>query len=315
MRDQLVKILGVGVLENELLSKYTTFKIGGPAKFFIRVNNKLDLYKALNVARELKLAVLMLGAGSNMLVADLGFDGLVIKLDAGEMEIKGNQVHVFAGNNLGNTIREAVKKGLSGLEFAGNIPGTVGGAVRGNAGAYGQGVGDFVKEVEVVKVNEPENSLQILAKEDCEFGYRESIFKQNDNWFIAEIVLSLTPDPAAMEKLEQIRLEWVERTTRQPLGFPSAGSSFKNIVYSERYAKYQEWESHGKIATAKFIDEADLKGTRIGGAMVSPKHANFIVNTGGATASDVIELISLIKARVRDQFGVQLEEEIQYVGF
>ncbi len=315
MKEQLMKKIGLEVLENELLANYTTFKIGGPAKFFVRVNNKADLFKTLKAVKEFDLPFFTLGGGSNVLVADKGFDGLVIKLHDGQAEFSGQTVKIFAGHSWAGLIRECVKKGLGGLEFGANIPGTVGGAVYGNAGAYGKGAGDYIQSVEVICLDDNEINLKILTKDDCAFNYRDSIFKKHKDWIISEIVFKLERDEKAIEKLKQIENEWQSRCDKQPLNLPSAGCSFKNVIYTGELDRFKEWEIKGKLPAAKFIEDADLKGMKIGGALVSDKHANFIVNTGNAKADDIVQLISVIKTRVRNEFGVQLEEEIQYVGF
>jgi UDP-N-acetylmuramate dehydrogenase len=315
MIDKLKQKIGLEILENVSLKNHTTFKIGGPAKFFVEVKSKAELFKALTACNELKLEHFILGGGSNVLVADAGFDGLVIKASNGTPEFKNNLVTVFSGTNLGFMIREGVAKGLGGLEFAGNIPGTIGGGVRGNCGAYGQGVGDFVKQVEVIVLGEEEVSLKIMTKPECEFAYRESIFKREPSWIIAEVQFELPSDDQADQKLAQIDAEWKERACKQPLTAPSAGCSFKNVLYNDSLSKYEDWAIKGKLPAAKFIEEADLKGMKIGGAMVSDKHANFILNFDNAKADHVAQLISLVKTRVRDQFGVNLEEEVQYIGF
>ncbi|MBT4722511.1 UDP-N-acetylmuramate dehydrogenase [Candidatus Falkowbacteria bacterium] len=317
MKDKLRTLIGLEVKENEPLKNHTTFKIGGPAKFFVEVQSKDELFKSLKAARELNLKYLILGGGSNVLVSDDGFDGLVIKLNNNEIEIKGSQVTVFAGNNLKNTINQAMKENLGGLEFAANIPGTVGGAVRGNAGAYGKGVGDYVEQVEVIVLGEKEVSLKVLTKDDCEFDYRESLFKKNENWIISEVVLVLESKSQEdiQKEQESIDADWKKRCGSQPYDTPSAGCTFKNIIYTDELLKYKDWETHGKVPAGRFIEEADLKGKKIGGAMVSEKHSNFIVNFDNATADDVVQLISFVKTRVRDEFGVQLQEEVQYIGF
>lgn len=314
MKQQLSKKIGLEVLESEPLAKYTTFKIGGPAKFLVKVNNKTDLYKAVKAVRDLELPFLILGGGSNVLVSDKGYDGLVIKLEEGQTEFSTASAKVFAGNSWSGFIRDSVKNGLGGLEFGANIPGTVGGAIYGNAGAYGQGAGDYVDRVEIIDVG-AEVGLKVLSKEECEFAYRESLFKKNKNWIIVEVVFGLSPDANATDKLKQIEAEWNKRMCSQPLTLPSAGCSFKNLLYTPELEKYKDWEIKGKLPAAKFIDDLGLKGHKLGGAMISDVHANFIVNFDNATADNVMQLISLVKTKARDKFGVQLEEEVQYVGF
>jgi UDP-N-acetylmuramate dehydrogenase len=316
MIEKLKDKLGDKARENVSLKEFTSFKVGGPAKYFVEVDNKNDLRKALDAARELKLAYYVLSGASNVLVSDNGFDGLVIKLADAKPEIKGNLIKAFAGVKWPKLVIEAINSGLEGLEFSANIPGSVGGSVRGNAGAYGQGVGDFVKDVEILVVNENEISLKTLSKQDCEFAYRESIFKKNPNWIISEAVYELNKSQRPKDELiKEIKKEAATRCAKQPLKYPSAGCTFKNVVYTEDLVKYKDWASNGKIAAGKFVDEAGLKGKQIGGAKVSEEHANFIINVDNATASDIVQLISLVKTKVRDEFGVQLEEEIVYVGF
>lgn len=311
MKELLSKKIGLPVLADEPLKNFTTFKIGGPAKYLVRVKSSADLKKALNAAKELKLPFFILGGGSNVLISDKGFDGVVIKLESGELEITGEQVRVFGGNNWSDFVRKTIENKLTGLEFGANIPGTVGGAIYGNAGAYGQGAGDFISEIKIIN----DNKLRSLSKNECEFNYRDSIFKKNKDWIISEITFELKKDENSQEKFKKIQNEYESRCVKQPLNFPSAGCSFKNIVYRDDLVKFKDWQVNGKLPAARFIEEADLKGMKIGGAMVSDKHANFIINFNNAKADDVVQLISLVKTRVRNEFGVQLEEEIQYIGF
>jgi UDP-N-acetylmuramate dehydrogenase len=315
MLEKLQQLTGVKVLADEPLRNYTSFKIGGPAKFFVKAENKDELKKCLESAVELKLNHVILGGGSNVLVSDNGFDGLVIKLTDGALDFSGNKIKAFAGHSLALLIREAINKNLGGLEFAANIPGTVGGGIYGNAGAYGKGVGDLAETVGILEIVNGSVVEKTLTQKECEFKYRDSIFKKHSEWIISEIVFNLIADENAKAKLDEIQKEWEARKAKQPWNVPSAGSTFKNLIYTEDLAKFKEWETKGKIAAGKFIEEAGLKGMKIGGAQVSDLHANFIINTGDATAQDVLQLISLVKMKVRDEFNVQLEDEVQYVGF
>lgn len=333
MKTQLEQKIGLSILENEPLKNHTTFRIGGLARFFVSVNNKMDLLKCLRAARELSLPFFILGGGSNVLMSDSGFDGMIIKLDPGEIifNSKGGteqcSVRTFAGTNLGILIRDSIKNNLSGLEFASNIPGAVGGAVWGNAGTNGKGVGDFVEQVEVIDTSDL--SLKILTKEDCAFEYRDSVFKKNANWIVTEITFSLINDEHAADKLVEIDKEWKNRLQKQPLNYPSAGSVFKNVslrgigrdVLPEMIftnppqpdIDLKQLAINDKIPAGKLIEAVGLKGIKIGGAMISDKHANFIVNVGDATAADVVALIELAKEKVRERFGVELEEEIRII--
>lgn len=303
------------VQKNVALKDWTTFKIGGPAKYFVKVSDKDGLLKAIQTAVKLKVPFFILGGGSNVLIADSGFDGLVIKLEEGAVEFDGNKIKVFSGNNWPRFVRQTVEAGFSGLEFGANIPGTVGGAIFGNAGAYGKGAGDFVESVEIIDASDLACPPRILNQTQCGFAYRESIFKKNKNWIIIEVIFELEKDDRAPSKLVQIKNEYNTRCAKQPLDFSSAGCSFKNVIYHDGLGQFKNWAQNGKIPAAKFIEEAGLKGKKIGGAIVSDKHANFILNIGEATADDVVQLIDFVKKTVSDKFRVELEEEVQKVGF
>jgi len=208
------------------------------------------------------------------------------------------------------------------LEWAAGIPGTVGGAVRGNAGAYGHAMGESVEEIEALRIKNKKSRIKNYGKEDCKFGYRESIFKR-EGGVILKVVLKLAPGDKNKIKEEMDKI-FAARDGKIPTD-SSAGSFFKNVEVTEEIVKIIKEYTHedvppdyiqkGKIPAAWLIGQCDLKGKQIGGAKISEKHANFIVNTGEATAADVIALSSLVKMKVRDEVGVQLEEEVEYVGF
>lgn len=312
----------VGVVENELLSNHTTFKIGGPARYFFVAKNKEDLLLAIQSAEELGLPYFVLGWGSNLLVSDEGFAGLVIKNKSENISISDHVITAESGVNLSKIIGEATKAGLSGLEFGAGIPGTIGGACFGNAGAYGQSFGDFVQSIEVYQNHE----TKILTKDQLSFDYRESILKKAGG-----VVLSVKIElqPAKPEVIQAKIIEILRgRKGRVPIE-PSAGSVFKNIdlktisvdpkrIIKELDISLEEWEkttAHGKLAVSFIIDHLNLKGKIIGGCQVSEKHGGFLVNIGSAQAQHVLMMISDIKMRVRDQLGIQLHEEIRYLGF
>jgi len=243
---------------------------------------------------------------------------------------------------LGKIVNESVKAGLTGLEWAAGIPGTVGGAVRGNAGAFGGTMGEVVESVNAFEIsnfpaspklqrgeqfpisnkipNPKSQNISIFSKKNCKFGYRDSIFKQNPNFIILSVKLKLSKGDKT-ESGKKIKEILAMRKEKQPMVFPSAGSFFKNpIVKDKKLIKAFEIDTGQKIKDNKIpapwlVEEAGLKGKKIGGAMVSKKHANFIVNTGNATAEDVITLAAVIKSRVRNKFGIQLQEEVQMAGF
>jgi len=254
------------IKKNVLLSKYTTFKIGGLAKYFCIANNKKDVIMAIKWAKEKKLPFFILGNGSNVLVVDKKYSGLVIK----------------TGKPLAHYV-------FKGLEWAAGIPGTIEGAVYGNAGAFGKSMKDAVKEVEVWDTKT--EKIKIFKKKDCGFGYRESIFKKNKNLIILSV--KIKSKKSNLKKIKEY-LNYKKQT--QPLNLPSAGSVFKN--------------PKGYFA-AELIEKCGLKGKTIGRAQISKKHANFIVNLGGAKAKDVFTLIKIIKQKVKNKFGIILEEEIQ----
>jgi len=314
--------LGEEVLENEPLANHCTFKIGGPARYFFIAKNSGEIMKVAEVANELGLKMFVLSGGSNVLFSDDGFDGLVVKIKNTKYKIQETKIEVDAGVKLAEIVNAAAENGLSGLEWAAGIPGTVGGAVRGNAGAYGKSTGDSVEEVEVLIVENKKWQVKKYKKEECEFGYRESIFKK-EGGIVLKIILKLAPGDKEKIKEEMERV-LKARDSKIPQD-PSAGSFFKNIEVTDEIVEIIKEHAHedvpedfikkGKIPAAWLIERADLKGKQIGEAKISEKHANFIVNAGGATAADVIALASLVKMKVRDEVGIQLQEEVEYAGF
>lgn len=288
----------VGVQKNIELAPHTTFKIGGPADYFFVAKTKEDLVKAIKAARKLKLPFFILAGGSNLLISDKGFKGLVIKNQSSEFKITDSRIITETGVVLRELVNDSAELGLTGLEWLAGIPGTIGGAVRGNAGAFGKSMADLVKTVEVLEIN---SKLEIknYKLEDCKFSYRSSIFKKKENLAILSIELQLEKgNKKGIE--ESIKRHLSYRKEKHPLNFPSAGSIFKN----------PENSSAGKI-----IEQCGLKGKKTGQAQISEKHANFIINLGGAKAEDVLELINLIKQEVKEKIGVELEEEIKILGF
>jgi UDP-N-acetylmuramate dehydrogenase len=292
-----------GVQKNVLLKNYTTFRIGGPAKYFFVAATKEDLIKAISVAKKLKLPFFILGGGSNLLVADEGYKGLVIKIKNQKSKIKStNQkskiIEAESGALLSQIVSLAVKNNLSGLEWAAGIPGTFGGAIRGNAGSFGRSMKDVVKTVTVLKVGSTKSEVRKYKKKDCKFSYRESVFKKKPNLIIlsAEIQLKKGKKREIQSKIKEY-LNYRKET--QPLNFPSVGSVFKNPI--------------GKSA-GFLIENCGLKGKRIGNVKISDIHANFIVNLGNGKAKDVKKLINLAKKKVKNKFGIDLKEEIQYLG-
>lgn len=298
MTDELYKKLKTklpGVKQGEVLAPYTSFKIGGPARYFFAAHDNAAVTKAIASSRELGLAFFILGNGSNILIADKGFDGLVIRMENRKIHFREATAVAESGALLQKVIREAIAKNLTGLEFLMGIPGTIGGGVAGNVGTPTEWIGEKISEVEILSAT---NEIEAVPKSQCDFSYRFSRFKYNDK----EIILSVT---FQLERASQAVIQgkvksYLSSRSHQPANEPCAGSIFKN--------------PEGKKAW-QLIDQVSLRGKQIGGAKVSGQHANFIINTGAATAEDVVILISLIKEQVRDELGTQLQEEIKYVGF
>lgn len=286
------------------LKHHTSFKLGGAAKYFFTANTAQDIIDSIKWAKKESAPFFVLGGGSNLLVSDNGFDGLVIKIESASFEIRscnsGFSVCVYAeaGVKLDELLQFCLKQSLAGLEWAAGIPRiTVGGAVRGSASAFGQKMTDIVKEIEFFDASALETKT--LTNKECEFDYKESIFKKNPNFVILSALLILNKkNKKEIEKEINMVLEY--RRAQHPSA-PSAGCVFKN--------------PNNETSAAELIERAGLKGEKIGKAQISEKHSNFIVNLGGASSDDVLGLIKLAKAKVKEKFNIELEEEIQYLGF
>jgi len=293
--------LGIAdVKVDEPMSKHTSFKIGGTADVFVKANSIDNLKAILNFSKQNGIEYTIIGNGSNLLVKDNGIRGIVIKLDFKDIKIENlndKQVKVTAeaGAMLGSLAQTLAKENISGFEFASGIPGTIGGAVRMNAGAYG---GEFKDIVVKTKCMDENGNIIVLNNEEQKFSYRHSIFSE-EKLIILETELLLNIE----ENSEEIRRKMAEylesRKAKQPLNFPSAGSTFKRGA---------------DFITAKLIDECGLKGFSIGGAQVSEIHAGFVVNTGNATAEDVLNLVNYVKEKVFEKFGKEIELEIEVLG-
>lgn len=287
----LKKKLGEKVRLDEPLGRHTTFKIGGPADLFYEAETEEELVKAINFSRQLEVPFLILGGGSNVLVSDEGFRGMVIKNQASNIKFQDERIITGSGTSLAKLVEEAASHSLTGLEFAVGIPGTIGGAVVGNAGVKEKAIGDGVEKVKVL--DERGETLE-FKREDCQFKYRASRFQKEEK-VILEVALNLAKKDEVVIREEMLR--FLEARKDQPKE-PSAGSIFKNPP--------------GKSA-GELIEQAGLKGELLGQAQISEKHANWIVNLGGASCQDVLELLSLAKSQVRAKFDLELEEEIQIV--
>lgn len=284
------------VYKNEPMKKHTTFRIGGPADYYLCPHSVKEVQRVMEICREEKLPYFILGNGSNLLVSDKGYRGAVIQLwkNVSDIRVKGCMIEAMAGASLAKIAAQALEEGLTGMEFAAGIPGTLGGAVVMNAGAYGGEMKDILKEALVM---DSEGKVFTLDKKELKLGYRTSAVKEN-GYIVLSAVLELR-----MGKREEIRKLMEElkqkRIDKQPLDMPSAGSTFKR--------------PEGYFA-GKLIMDTGLRGFSVGGAQVSEKHCGFVVNTGEATASDVLALIREVQKRVREKFGVELETEVKFLG-
>jgi UDP-N-acetylmuramate dehydrogenase len=307
-------------LENVLLSSHVHYRIGGPARFFCEARTPEEVTEVSSMAHREKLPLFVLGAGTNLIVSDAGFPGVVLVPKIMTLEASGTEVTVGAGVTMARLIEFCIERNLSGLEWAGGLPGTVGGAIRGNAGCFGGETKDIVRSVTSLDVAASPLKTEARDLPGCRFGYRTSIFKERAGEYI---ILSATlqmreGDGAAIRASVEEKIGY--RTRRHPMEYPNAGSIFKNVpVDTLRPDQVQAFRAVIKtdpfpvVPTAFLIAEAGLAGTTLGGAQVSPKHPNFIVNASGATAGDVKELISLVKRTVAEKFGIALEEEVQYL--
>lgn len=320
--------------ENINLSNYSSYKIGGPAKYFFKAKTINELTWAVHEAKERNLPLFILGGGTNLLIDDAGFPGLVIQPDLREIKSEKSTLTSEAGLLMSAVLNWSIDKNLAGLEWAGGLPGTLGGAVRGNAGAFGGEMKDAIKEVFSLNIKLDKPKIIKRNNAECRFSYRSSIFKERDG---EEIILAavLQLKEGEQDKIRTAIAEKIQyRKDKQPLEYPNIGSIFKNIplaricaddtqIYADA-VKSNSVKIGGSdfpvkndpfpvIPTAAIITACGLKGISSGGARISEKHPNFIVNFNQAKAGDVQTLITLIKIKVKEKFNIQLEEEVIYV--
>ncbi len=306
------RALGDALRTDEPLRHHTTFRIGGPADFFVAPTEPDALVAALAAAHALALPVHLIGGGSNLLVSDDGLRGLVVRNDCHRVEFDGTVAHVPCGADYLEFIQLCRERGLAGLAYAAGIPGTVGGALYGNAGCYGQDIGSRVIECTVAALDGSRVETHPAAW--FEFGYRDSRLKR-EPYVLLSCVLRLEPgDPAEIqreidEKLEIRRVKHPQWRTE-----PTAGSYFKNLPPGFQVPGLPHSPGTQRIPAGALLDACDCRGLRVGDAAVFAKHANILVNAGHATARDVLALAEIMKSRVRERFGVELEEEVMFLG-
>ena len=324
--EELRQKISPDVRAGEVLAPHTTFRIGGPAEFFFEARTSDDAAKAARAAAELGLPLFILGGGSNTLVADEGVKGLVLKMANRGVTADGAKLVVEAGTPTSYAALQAAEAGLTGMEWAAGLPGTVGGAIRGNAGCYG---GDMQAVVESVRVLAGAE-VRTLTGAECRFGYRTSLFKQQPGQVVLSAVLALRPgpDPAAIKEL--MKKNVLDKQAKQPVEAYTAGCVFTNwkpgseaeIPVIRRSLDLNKEEvipftKDGAIPAGWIIDRAQLKEMKVGHVSISPKHGNFFVNDGQGRASEVIALTSAVKMKVRDMTEgiILLTDEIEYAGF
>ncbi|MCS7231633.1 MAG: UDP-N-acetylmuramate dehydrogenase [Elusimicrobiota bacterium] len=294
----LIKPHGIDVRQNEILKKYTTLNIGGAAKFFVNVNNLLQLKTVLKIANECREEILVIGAGSNMLISDNGFDGVVIKLrgEFSNFYIMDNNVVSYSGVMLPFLIKTTVDYSLGGLEELFGIPGSIGGAIMMNAGTKTSTISDNLDYIEVIEITNPDKVIK-LTKNEINFGYRKSGL---EGFIIVKAAFILRKSDKDILK-KRITEILIERNKTQPLGTFNVGCVFKN-------------PQDGKISSAKLIESCGLKGFFCGDAYVSEKHANFIINRQNATSEDFVKVIRHVIKTVKEKYNIELEPEIKLIN-
>lgn len=280
----------------EPMSKHTSFKVGGEAECYIIAETLGDVKEVLEIVAQNQIPLTVLGRGTNVLVKDNGIKGITLNIAIKKIEIdpKEQTVKLGAGNTISEVAQKMMQNNLSGLEELSGIPGTIGGAVRMNAGAHGKEIKDIITNVTAIDYN---GNIRKFTNENCEFEYRNSIFSK-EKYIILEAEIKLKE--GNKEEIQKKMLEYAMwRKDHQPLEYPNAGSTFKRGE---------------DFITAKLIDECGLKGYKVGGAQISTKHAGFIINTGNATAKEILELIEITKRKVYEKFEKEIKLEIEVIG-
>jgi len=311
---RLAEIPNLTVSRDTPLSRHTRFGIGGPADLYAETVSAEAFIAALAAAHASGIPTMVIGGGTNLIVSDDGFRGIVLRYRAQSLRAANGLVFADAGAVLQDLVDYTVERGLKGLETLAGIPGSVGAAVYGNAGAYGHSISERVVSVRFYDGRD----VRVFDNEACEFRYRESIFKQHKDWIIFSTQLRL--DAANAEELRKISGDIVKiRNEKFPVTMKCAGSIFKNLLLKELPEEVAaqvpgSTVREGKVPAAWFLEQVGAKGMQRGDIHVAPYHANLIYNAGAGSARDLCALIAMLKSRVRERFGIELEEEVQYVG-
>ncbi|MFN7933449.1 MAG: UDP-N-acetylmuramate dehydrogenase [Bryobacteraceae bacterium] len=305
---------GVNVQRSVPLSQYTRFGIGGPADLFIEADAEEQFLHALESVKNSGLPYLVLGAGTNLIVQDSGYRGVILRFTGTTISAQDGSINVAAGAVLQHLVDCSIAQSMEGLHTMTGIPGWVGAAIYGNAGAYGHSISEFVHQVRFFDGT----TIRTFDQPACQFAYRESIFKRHKEWIILSALLRLPPGNKDSLAAEAARI-LETRNAKYPPTMKCAGSIFKNLLWSQlsdavRSRVPPAVVREGKVPSAWFLEQVDAKGMRLGGIVVASYHANLIYNEGHGTAAELCTLISDLKSRVRATFGFDLEEEVQYVG-
>jgi UDP-N-acetylmuramate dehydrogenase len=314
MLSRLRAIPGLGIAENVPLAGYTRFALGGPARAVVDACDEGGLISAVRLLEETRTPWTLIGGGTNLIAADAGFPGVVVRYTAGRIEIDGTNARAEAGAGLQSLVDQTIAAGLGGLETMTGIPGWVGGAIYGNAGAYGRSIDQSMVSVRFFDGS----GVREIGAADCEFAYRESVFKRHKDWIILSARFELTPADAAPLRAAADAILKI-RNEKYPPSMLCAGSIFKNLLLADLPESVRARVPagvirEGKVPSAYFLQEVGAKGMIKAGIRVASYHANLLYNAGGGTAADARGLIETLKARVRQDYGFILEEEVQYVG-
>jgi UDP-N-acetylmuramate dehydrogenase len=312
---RLASVPDIDVRLDAPLSAYTRFGIGGPADVYAETGNPESFVEALRIARESGLETVVIGGGTNLVVADEGFRGIVLKLSCDKVRAEGAGVYAEGGAVLQHLVDFTVDLGLKGLETMTGIPGSVGAAIYGNAGAYGHSIAERIASVRFFDGA----AIRVFDNAQCEFEYRESVFKRHKEWIVFSAQLDMLTGNAAELRAEADRILNI-RNRKYPPTMKCAGSIFKNFLYADLPAGVAAQVPsnvviEGKVPSAWFLEQVGAKGMRAGDIQVADYHANLIYNSGHGTARELAGIIAELKRRVGDRWGIPLEEEVQYVGF
>jgi len=309
------------ILVDEPMNKHTNMRIGGPASLYLTVSDPDELIDAIEIANKENIPWFIYGGGSNMLVSDDGFDGLMIQIGFREVKVREKTIIVDAGAITGSVARQSVEEGHEGMEWAASLPGTIGGAIYGNSGCWGGEMKDIVVTVDAIRLSDMKR--MVYPNAECQFNYRDSMFKHEPHIILrATLGLKKAEDPAAVKaRMDEVI---AKRKECQPLAESSAGCMFKNFSFKDESELErlkndvdipQEMLDKKSLSAGWLVSQVGMKGEKIGDAQISELHGNFIVNLGNAKAQDVLMLTSKAKMKIRDDYNIMLQDEVELVGF